>query len=318
MGVLEVEALSELMEVVTAEGAEVALFGLSGRRTEWGERVRDQIKEIVAKLEVTLDFPEEGIEIYEKEILNDLDTLLTTLEEEVEKGKRGKVFVYGAKVLLVGAPNVGKSTLLNQLLGEERAIVSPAPGTTRDFLTAPLMLEDLPLLLIDTAGIRESDDPVEKEGIRRAKELMKESDRIVWVRTPVDREDRFLLDLMGTFPPERVIEVWNKNDLFPAPPSKFSISAKNPGDILTLKKTLRESFGSFPSSPLFTTTRQINHLEKAIGHFKKAKRFLLAGSPLDLVAGEIRYGKEELERLLGKISPEEILDTLFSKFCIGK
>lgn len=320
MGVMEVESLAELMEAVTPVGAGAALKGVQGELRRFFLSLRQQLLELLAQMEARLDFPEEGIE---PETLQELGARITslkaTLEDLLRASRRMRVFVQGATLVIAGAPNVGKSTLLNALLGEERAIVSATPGTTRDYLESLGELKGIPLKLVDTAGIRRATDPIEAEGIERTRKKLAEADLILWLRSPVDEEDPEVGELLKSLPEETVLELWNKRDLAPPPrPEVLAISARDPEDLARLKEVLAQRL-SPPREPLFLTSlRQEAHARAALAALGRARTAILEGRAEELIAEELREARDELARLLGEIHPEEILEQIFSRFCIGK
>ncbi|MBW2017424.1 MAG: GTP-binding protein [Deltaproteobacteria bacterium] len=244
-----------------------------------------------------------------------------------------KVWMEGLRTVLVGRVNVGKSSLLNRLLNEEKAIVTPIPGTTRDIIESTLYIDGIPLRLMDTAGFRKVQGEVERLGIRMAERKLAEADLslIVLDRSrPLAPED---LDILARADKKKSLVILNKIDLPPRIEEKkvldlvedvplVKVSALTGHGINQLQKAVRDRVLSgetdTSTSPIAPNLRQKNALEEASVYFKRAIKVLKEGLPLDLVAVEIQGGMEALGAIIGETAPEEILDRIFSRFCIGK
>jgi tRNA modification GTPase len=321
MGLLEVESLAELMSALTPQGAEGALRRLHGAVREFILPIRRELIELRAQWEAGLDFPEEGIEPETQIRLKErCERIADLLEGAVRSARKARVLCYGATVVIAGAPNVGKSTLLNALLRERRAITSPIPGTTRDYLEAFATIGSVPIRLLDTAGVRESEDPLEAEGIARAKEKITSADLVLWLRSPIDPEDRSLGDLFATFPRDRLLILWNKRDLAPPPEAgDLVLSALDPRDIETLKQRIAERLlPGEGESPILSTVRQEEHARGALRALRRLIAHLENSAPEEILLSELNTCQRELAYLMGEIDPEEVLEEIFSRFCIGK
>lgn len=319
MGLTEVESLAELMEAMTPQGAEAALRHLHGAVREFALRIRHEIMEILAHVEAGADFPEEGIEPETRDgIALRLKSLCSLLEGAAGAARRARIWISGATLTIAGAPNVGKSTLLNALLGKERALVSPSPGTTRDYLETFFEINGVPIRLIDTAGIRITTDPVELKGMELAREKIKAADLVLWVRSPVDPEDERLKEYFIGIPEERILVLWNKKDLAPPRGEGMAISAHNPLDIQLLRETIARTLSYPEEPPILATLRQEEHCRKALDALTRAASVFKSELPEEMALEELRLARREMELLLGTIDAEEVLERIFSRFCIGK
>ena len=308
-----------IIEMIDAETASAAKAGANLLENRLGKKVvelQSQLLDIVSACEVALDYPEEDLELPTVttaktqliNISNQLDALIAT-------SALGKVAKYGIDVAIVGAPNVGKSSLLNALLGTDRAIVSDIQGTTRDTLTESVNYRDIKFNFVDTAGLRESTDTIEMEGVKRAKRAADSADVVLHVTDdPTDRS------VYPTVRPQ--IRIYNKCDLFDSAPccvDSLIVSAKS-GDVEVIKETLYEMFsaGDIESSDLLITN------ERHLSCLKTAKTQIAQAtvdcdnSTLDVVAGSIRQAWATLGEITGTNAQEDIIDRIYSKFCLGK
>ena len=320
----EAEALDDLIHADTDRQRRQALRQLKGLL---GDRARDwraRIIEATALVEAGIDFSDEG-DVPEGLIgpaLGKIEALLDEIQEVLVAQGRSERLREGLVVAISGPPNVGKSTLINQLARREVAIVSPHAGTTRDVIEVQLDLEGYPVTVIDTAGIRESDDPVEQEGVRRARKRAAEADLVLWM---VDAQRQARARMGG--PPVWVVR--NKVDLDASGQSDgalrrtseeidFRISASR-GDglgelIAALVAFAREYFGGGEGG-LISRERQRGLLQEAAGSLRRS---MSAGQGEELVAEELRAASQSLGRLLGCVDVEDVLDVIFRDFCVGK
>jgi tRNA modification GTPase len=328
-GKLDLTQAEAIQNVISAKGEgayRVAKEHLAGRLQEKIYGYKDRLTHLGAILEAWVDFPEEGLEFSTHEQLSiDLSTLLSEMEQLLATFEEGKRLKEGLKVAILGPPNAGKSSLLNALLRKERAIVTEIAGTTRDSLEEEMMLEGLSLSLVDTAGIRETEERVEREGIKRAWEYAEKADVILLVM------DATMPDMLASFehmPAQKVIFVWNKIDLLSPREAKslpqlggscVAISAKNEEGLEALKQTLsKRAVESEMPDVVLTSMRHKEALERAT----KALHALLKGlareeSP-EFLTHEIRIGIKALGEIIGADVTEEILSSIFSTFCVGK
>lgn len=308
-----------IIEMIDAETASAAKAGANLLENKLGKKVvamQDVLLDLVSSCEATLDYPEEDLELptvgtVEKQLtslINELETLIST-------ATLGKVAKYGINVAIVGKPNVGKSSLLNALLGTDRAIVSDVQGTTRDTLTESVNYRDIKFNFVDTAGIRDTQDVVEIEGVKRAQKAADNADVVLHVTDdPTDRS------VYPTVRPQ--VRIYNKSDLFDSSPccvDSLIVSAKN-GDVEIIKSTLYEMFsaGEIENNDLLITNeRHLSCLKLAKKQIDEA-RTNCQNATLDVVASLLRQAWETLGEITGSSAREDIIDRIYSKFCLGK
>ncbi|MBW1721418.1 MAG: tRNA uridine-5-carboxymethylaminomethyl(34) synthesis GTPase MnmE [Deltaproteobacteria bacterium] len=331
----QAEAVVDLIHSRSQRGLQLASQQIAGRLGEKISAFRRILIDILARIEVAVDFPEEEDALLDREeTARKMEwDILHPMEEIMTAHQQRKVWMEGLRTVLVGRVNVGKSSLLNRLLNEEKAIVTPIPGTTRDIIESTLYIDGIPLRLMDTAGFRKVQGEVERLGIRMAERKLAEADLslIVLDRSrPLAPED---LDILARADKKKSLVILNKIDLPPRIEEKkvldlvedvplVKVSALTGHGINQLQKAVRDRVLSgetdTSTSPIAPNLRQKNALEEASVYFKRAIKVLKEGLPLDLVAVEIQGGMEALGAIIGETAPEEILDRIFSRFCIGK
>lgn len=334
MDLTQAEAIIDLINAQSERGLHLASNQIHGRLRAEIERLRQKAVDLSAHIEVVIDFPEE-----ELSLLNRQETAERVQEELLQPvfqilsayGER-KLWLEGLKTVLVGRVNVGKSSLLNRLLNEERAMVTPIPGTTRDIIESTIHMEGLPLRLMDTAGFRKVRGKLEKIGIDRAEQKMEEADLVLLLidqSRPLHQDDLNLLDRVRN---KRTVIVINKTDL----PARINeetlktlatgvpqvrISALKGEGIVELRKAIREVItGGIDTSDvgIAPSLRHKEALERASGHFNKSASHLREGLPFEIVAADLQQGLEALGEIVGETTNDEVLDRIFSQFCIGK
>ncbi len=324
----EAEAVEDLVKARTDEAARAALRQLSGGLGDSLAPLREALVDVLAELEARLDFPDEELGDAAAELLAvRLDDALARARRLLSSVTLGRRLSEGARVVLFGLPNAGKSTLLNALLGEERALVHDTPGTTRDVLEAELSFGGVPALLVDVAGVREGDDihPVEALGIARARKELERADvqlLVVDGALPSVHDDARRLRASAR---ADAIVVVSKADLArPSglPESAVRVSART-GEGLealctTLAERLRGGDDAALEEVLLTRERQRVEVETLHDGLSQAVNALRAGQPHEVVASELRRAGAALDRLFGRSLTEDVLDVIFSKFCIGK
>ncbi|NGX37101.1 MAG: tRNA modification GTPase MnmE [Chlamydiae bacterium] len=289
---------------------------------------QQELIDIAAILEAWVDFPEEGLEFASKEeVIAILESILKKMQQLAITFHEGKKIHEGLKLCLAGPPNAGKSSLMNALLGQDRAIVTHIPGTTRDILEAELRLGGLHFQLTDTAGIRSTDETIEKEGIRRAKLAMHQADVILLLidaASPLTEEEELLL---AWAPKEKTLLIWNKTDLpHTIPPSDFPyqvpLSAKTHAGLPELKKQLEALIwkGNLPSKDevILTNIRHKEALQAASVDLQALIDGLKTDISPEFLSSDMRSCLKHLGTILGMDISEDILSAIFSKFCVGK
>ena len=327
MDLLEVEGLADLIASETKEQRIQSLRLLKGELSKKYLEWRKELVWIRAEMEALLDFSDEG-DVSQKAQKNNFtkktSLLIKNIEKDLEKGITGERLRSGLKIALIGAPNVGKSSLINTLLNEDRAIVSAHAGTTRDTIEARLNLEGVPVTIYDTAGIREARNKIEKEGVRRSKSTAKNADIVLFISSALDNKKEAALDL-SEFREAKIMYISNKIDLVSdysrLEKSGFCISCKTKQGIDKLLKGLsREVKKMTSSSDLSVGPNRIRH----INHLKNTKESLELAMQeakkdnMDISADFIRSASISLGRIVGIIDIEDVLDEIFSGFCIGK
>lgn len=329
MDLAQAEAVQSLICAKNERALDAAEHQLKGSLSQSIHQFQHGLTQITAILEAWVDFPEEGLEFATMdEICDDLESYCVAIERLAATFHDGKILHDGLSLCLVGCPNVGKSSLMNALLDKDRAIVSPIPGTTRDVLEDHLRLNGLHLKVSDTAGIRETEEGIEQEGIRRSKQAMQQSDLVLLVldaHKGIDEEDRQLLALI---PSSKTIVVWNKVDLPHSPlpeldvPFAVKISAKQREGLEVLHKAIDQLiWQNGPPSKEEIVVTNVRHKEALIAAAEAARRVLLglmqSLSP-EFLTLDMRQSLNELGKVIGTNISEDILSAIFSKFCIGK
>lgn len=320
----QAEGVADLIEASTAAAARSAVRSLSGQFSEEVHRITDALIDLRMLVEATLDFPEEEIDFLERaRAMPRLESIRESLEGVLDRARQGALLRSGLNVVLVGAPNVGKSSLLNQLAGEERAIVTDIAGTTRDALRETIQIEGIPLHIIDTAGLRETEDRVERIGIERTWREIARADVILHLVEAGVTADG---DLDASLPQgvERIV-VANKIDLAGLSPGRveaggrvrLQVSARSGEGVELVRQELLRIAGwhAHGEDVILARERHLLALREALGHVEAAGTQLGA---LELFAEELRLAQEELGTITGEFSADDLLGVIFSRFCIGK
>jgi tRNA modification GTPase len=330
LDLVQAEAVADLIHAVTPLQARVAMDQLEGTLTTAVREIEEQLFSLAAKLEASLDFPDEGFHfITRREVTADLDLLESALSRLVSDGRRGRVIREGRMVVIAGRPNVGKSSLFNALVGASRAIVTPMAGTTRDVLTEHVDILGVPVTLVDTAGLRESVDAIEEEGVRRAVQARAVAALTLLVfdaSQPLGEDDRRLLEAVSG---PRLV-VGNKSDLSDAP---LEWSGSRPGEVPQLVsavtgaglEALRATVVAAMAggqverdTPMVSNQRHVQQLERALVAVERARKNLGEGGTEELVLAELGEARDALEAVTGRRTADELLEHIFSRFCIGK
>lgn len=310
-GKLDLAQAEAVLALIEAEGElarRQALRGLEGALSRKIAALEERLLDLLAHIQALLDYPEEGVEPHRAEAV--IREALAEVEGLLAQAKVSRLAQKGARLALVGAPNAGKSSLLNALLGYERALVSPIPGTTRDYLEAPLELSGIPLVAVDTAGVRETEDPLERAGVERALRIAQEADLILYVADrSVPRPPP------PPLPWDRVIRVATKADLPPAweDPAFLPVSSLTGEGLERLKEALKEALLGSGGGEFLFTERQVEALLRARERLLEALAL-----PEDLMGLALEEALRALAALTGKEVAEEVVARVFQNFCVGK
>jgi len=336
LDLIQAEAIVDLISAKTELSADLALLQLEGKLSNTIDDLRQDILDILAFIEATIDFPEDEVDdLAQTELYGKLLRVKDKVSEVFRGSKTGKIIREGLATVIAGRPNVGKSSLLNALLKEERAIVTDVPGTTRDEIHEYLKIGEVLLHLIDTAGIRKSEDPVEMIGIERTWKALNMADVILLVldaqelnKNHLTSEEKSILEEYSA----KTIVLINKIDLLP-PAEKYDFSL--PPDICTIPFSVKENIGfkklekeilrrvwegdvAVSDQAFLSNMRQIEALEACIRSLEKAIEAAYFHVPFDLISIDVRHALEEISTITGHNIQEDLLDNIFSRFCIGK
>ena len=330
LDISQAQAVMDVIQAKTSTALKVAQSQLAGKSAENFQELRQKILELVAHIEALIDFPEDEIdELVEQEILTKIDAQLEKISELQDNQAKGKILREGLETVIVGKPNVGKSSLLNFLTDTERAIVTEIPGTTRDTIEEFINVEGIPIKIIDTAGIRNSDNLVEKIGIDKTKNLIDKAQLVLALfdsSTALTEEDFEIFDLIKN---KTALILLTKKDL----PQKISvteieklsakkiipISAKTGDGIKILEQNIFELVGAIDFENIFIPTeREGNILRKVAEHLQAAKNSVANHLGIDFVSIDLTAALENLSELTGGNVTDDIVDKIFSTFCVGK
>ncbi len=324
----QAEAVMSLISAGGRQAAKAAMRQLQGGPSQFIRHALDKLYVIMAGLEAAIDYPEEVEEAEATQNLREGVLSLAKMLEDALSERGVKMLEQGMNVVLCGRPNAGKSSLLNALLGEDKAIVTDVPGTTRDILTGTMELGGLPVVVSDTAGLRDTQDMVEKIGVSRAQKAISQADAVLLVidaGQPLSQED---ISFMQNPPEGDFAVVLNKSDLtacitadeiknqYPSLPV-IALSALTGEGLYALKAYLKEKAGE-PSRLAITTSRHLSAARRAISSLRQAAESVAQNVPLDLAAVDLRDALAALGEITGDEVEERILDQVFSNFCVGK
>ncbi len=331
----QAEAIMDIIGAKTEISLRAAAGALQGGITKESNAIRDRVTEIMAYLEADIDFPEEELErLTSDELQEKINVVEKAIAALTETYRSGHILREGLKTAIIGKPNAGKSSLLNAILQEKRAIVTEIPGTTRDAIEEYYNMGGIPLLLIDTAGIRKTQDIVERLGVERTKEIVEEADIILYIldiSVGATRED---FSYLRGFPAEKLLVVVNKVDLAGVEIKEQDILEKLQGyevifisakERIGLKKLEEAIYSKVflhrlepKQTQILTNTRQKDALVKAGQAVRSANDSLLRKMPSDFIAIDLRQAWLYLGEITGETLDEEIIDQIFSRFCLGK
>jgi tRNA modification GTPase len=354
MDLAQAEAVADLIDASTEAAARSASRSLAGEFSREIHALRDALVNLRMLVEATLDFPEEEIDFLQKaDAQGQLDRLQANLARVLQRAQQGALLREGIKVVIAGQPNAGKSSLLNALAGAELAIVTPIAGTTRDVVSQQIQIEGVPLHVIDTAGLREGGDEVERIGIERAWGQIGDADAVIFLhdltRAADDGYARADAEIAARLPQgSTVIDVWNKADLAPRAPTPIlpqggreedqtatspsggdvwrghgglTLSAKTGTGLDALRRQLLATAGwqAAPEGVFIARERHVQALHRVDVHLMAAAALLARqAQSLDLLAEELRLAQNALSDITGEFSADDLLGVIFSRFCIGK
>lgn len=330
----QAEAVIDLIHAKTEESSRAALHQLEGRLSVKLKAVRQQLVDLLAHIEVTVDYPEHDIEeITGEKVYAALKNIIKDLKSVTRSFEKGRIIREGVQTVIAGRPNAGKSSLLNALTGKNKAIVTDIPGTTRDIIEEYISIRGIPLKIVDTAGLRETEDVVEKIGVEKTKAAMETSDLILYLidaSQPISEED---VTLIQSLEHKKKVVVVNKIDI--AEPAAIQrlmeklqgqavieVSVKNEIGLDMLEETIYEMFvqGDIEANNevLVTNVRHKVLIDQAAENILEACQAYESGMPLDCIAIDIKNSVENLGQITGESVSEDVMHAIFSRFCIGK
>lgn len=333
----QAESVMDVIRSKTKQSLKLALGGLSGRLSARIRETMNSLVQVVAHIEASIDFPEDDIdELEAASIRESLRSSISEVEAMISEAARGKIYRDGVSVVIAGRPNVGKSSLFNALVRERRAIVTDIPGTTRDVIEEYVNLSGVPVRLMDTAGIHETEDVVEREGVSRSRELLGRTDVTVYVVDASDAATGVNLDddiqMLNALPKDETILVLNKIDLAAgqvdaqlygdaAPEVVVKTSAATGEGLDELEQAIVQvvTKGHFSAGEVVVTNaRHEDALRRCKSHLEDALSALERSVPHDLIVIDIREGLSALGEITGDTVDEDVIDRIFSDFCVGK
>ncbi len=325
------EAIMDIIESKSEQARKIAMKQLDGSISNIIKDFREKLKNLLSSIEVNIDYPEyNDIEVVTKEKIKDnINVMKKELNEIIENSKNSNILKEGIKTVIVGRPNVGKSSILNQLLEQEKAIVTDIEGTTRDIVEGDILISGIPLNIIDTAGIRKTDDKVEKIGVEKSLSMINEANLVIVVLNKNEKlkeEDKEILE--KTKDKTRII-VLNKNDLennidlnIEEYDNVIETNTKSLQGIITLKNKIKDMFNleqiKSNDQTYLTNARQVSLAKQSLQSLLDAEKSLELELPIDMVEIDLKECFEKLGEIIGETYSEEIIDNLFDKFCVGK
>jgi len=323
LDLVQAEAIADLIESGTAQAARAALRSLAGEFSLAVNALVGKLTGLRVYVEAAIDFPEEEVDfLSDAELLERVADCRETFATLLSNARVGRVLRDGFQVVLVGEPNAGKSSLMNRLSGEETAIVTEIAGTTRDILREHIDIDGLDVELIDTAGLRDNPDVIEKEGMRRAREAMANADAVLWIQdASAKNPGEITEDVPADIP---LLIVRNKSDLVSeqrgSDQNAVSLSAKTGDGLAELRETIRGLAGyrNLGEGAFTARRRHVEALKKAASHFAAGEDALKHARAGELFAEELRLSQRSLGEITGAVSSDALLGHIFSTFCIGK
>ncbi|MEW9907039.1 MAG: tRNA uridine-5-carboxymethylaminomethyl(34) synthesis GTPase MnmE [Candidatus Symbiodolus clandestinus] len=330
----QAEAIADLIDASSQQAARAAMRSLQGHFSQQIQAGVDSLMRLRIQVEADLDFADEGLDTQADIILaSELTHLLVTMQNLQTSAHQGVLLREGIQVVLAGQPNAGKSSLMNQLSGDQTSIVTPIPGTTRDILRCSIQIDGFPVHVVDTAGLRKAGDEIEQIGINRAWEAIQKADQLLWVidgprlsaSTAVDAE----LEPLRSLPPSVAVTlIYNKIDLVP-PITHLSelhgypviyLSTQTGAGLEQLRQHIKRTArgAQLPEGNFLARRRHLTAIEQAISHIQDSQSQLLAGGNRELLAESLRLAQQSLGTITGQVTADQLLGEIFSQFCIGK
>lgn len=322
----QVEAISDLINASSKEAARSAMRSLQGEFSNEVTQINQQITQVRMFVEAAIDFAEEEIDFLSHQTMHHtIDKILCDLNSVQLKAKQGSLLRDGITAIIMGEPNTGKSSLLNRLSGKDLAIVTEIPGTTRDILQDDILIDGIPIHLLDTAGLRQSEDSIEQEGIRRAYHAMKQADLILYVTDSTTHHPFTLPELESS---QAILLIQNKIDLTKQLPfveirnqlTHIGLSAKSGAGLDLLKTQIKQKMGLTEGNEgvYLARRRHLEALAQTQAFVEGAKEQLQSNRHPELCAEELRLAQKSLGEITGELTSEDLLGNIFSHFCIGK
>lgn len=329
LDLVQAEAIADLIDAESQAAARSATRTLQGAFSNKIDRLVESLIELRLYVESAIDFPEEEIDFLTcSNVSERLHSILDEIESTRQSAHSGRLLRDGLTLVIAGRPNSGKSSLLNALAGAEAAIVTDIPGTTRDLLRERITIDGMPLHIIDTAGLRESHDPVEAEGIRRAKKEIEQADRVLWVFDDSTDPHHLAIDRDQLPRGVPVTLIRNKIDIAGNTPGIFedesevevALSATRGDGIDLLTAHLKQCVGYryLGEGDFIARRRHLDALERAIGHLRQGELSLQRDQAGELLAEDLRLAQQSLSEITGEFTADDLLGRIFSSFCIGK
>ncbi|MDK2933569.1 MAG: tRNA modification GTPase [Clostridiales bacterium] len=331
---VQAEAIIDVINSKTNIGLESAIDQLEGNLSKKIFEIRTKLIHLAAHLQAAVDFPEDDIEeLSEENLINSLESIMKEMDHLIKTADMGKIIREGLSTVIVGKPNVGKSSLLNALVRENRAIVTEIPGTTRDIIEEYINIKGVPLKVVDTAGIRETEDIVERIGVEKSKEFINKADLVILIldgSEALSENDKNIIDLVIG---KKAIVLINKADLTTKIDTQYireifkndkviDISVKDGTGLEELENTIYDMFFegdiNLKDDVIVTNLRHKDSLVKASQNLQESIQALKIGMPVDMVSIDIKNSIEALGEIIGQTVSEEIVDQIFRNFCLGK
>ena len=324
----QAESINQLINAKNLKSAELAFNGIKGDIKKKIDVIKNDLIQQLSEIEARVDFEEDFSDFSYDDFSNNIKNIKEKIEIIIENTKRGSSIHNGISIALIGKTNVGKSSLLNLLAKKDKAIVTSIPGTTRDTIEVNLTLKDIPIKIIDTAGIRETDEYIENIGIEKSFEMIKKSDYIIYLYSLEEGFNKDDEKIINTIPQEKLITLLaNKKDLIDSKKlnsknlfnTVFMSIKNNEGEKDLVEKIIKKCGSKdFENIDVFLNERQLSNLTDCLKNLNDTDPIIANRLPFDLLSIEIRDGIKNLSKITGQELTEELLNTIFSKFCIGK